>query len=73
MSAPSQRERGKLVTDDDARIVYVTRDADGAILGVFRTHEGMLGQSSADNLHTPDVTPLFADDEEVRAFLDRMG
>lgn len=73
MSNPSQRESGKSVTDDDARIMWVSRATtdhpNGAIVGVFRHPEGAVDQDFPDNDHHADPVPLFEDDPDVLAFL----
>lgn len=69
----TQREQGKSVTDDDARIVWVTRDDQGAIVGVFRHKESAVSQDRPGNPHHADEVPLFEDDAEVLAFLDLLA
>lgn len=53
------------VYDDDAVVVYVTREDGGAITGTFRQHQTD-AQTGAD---ITDPVPLFADDPAVLAFL----
>lgn len=71
----NQREQGKSVWDENARIVWVTRDdnPERTILGVFRHKDGSLAQDQDGNPHFADDVPLFEDDDEVVAFMNRLS
>lgn len=55
--------------DEDARIVWVTRDDQGVIVGVYRHEESAKAQDLPGNAHSADPLPLFEDDAEVVAFV----